>query len=77
MAEGRVCGGILSQKIFEIWSPEMPFPAFWASKFALKFMLTIIVIEIKLEGKTHKKQKIKPKTYFPFIYLLFFVGLFV
>jgi hypothetical protein len=28
----------------------MPFPAFLASKFALKFMLTILVFEIK-EGK--------------------------
>jgi hypothetical protein len=32
----------------------MPFPAFWASKFALKFMLTILVFEIK-DGKMHKK----------------------
>ena len=70
----------------------MPFPAFWANKFALKFILTILVFEIK-EGKTAQKinklltilidfvkqgQRIKPKTYcFPFIYLLFFAGLFV
>jgi hypothetical protein len=32
-------------------------PFFWASKFALKFMLTILVFEIK-EGKMHKKLKI-------------------
>jgi hypothetical protein len=56
MAEGHMCGGILSQKIFEIWSPEMPFPAFWASKFALKFMLTILIIGIK-EGKKRTKNK--------------------
>jgi hypothetical protein len=56
MAEGHVCGGILHQKIFEIWSPEMPFPAFWASRFALKFMLTILVFEIK-EGKNAQKIK--------------------
>jgi hypothetical protein len=49
-----VCGGVLPQKIIEIWSTEMPFPAFWAPKFALKFMLTIVVFEIK-EGKMHKK----------------------
>ena len=57
MAEGHVCGGILPQKIFEIWSPEeMPFPAFWATKFALKFMPTILVFEIKLKKeKAHKK----------------------
>jgi hypothetical protein len=34
----------------------MPFPAFLASKFALKFMLTILVFEIK-EGKNAKKIK--------------------
>jgi hypothetical protein len=56
MAEGHVCGAIFPQKIFEIWSPEMPFPAFWASKFALKFMLTILVFEIK-EGKNAQKIK--------------------
>jgi hypothetical protein len=77
MAKGHLCGGILPQKMFEIWSWEMPFPAFWTSKIALKFMLTILVFEIK--GKTHTKQgqRIKPKTYFLFIYLLFFAGLFV
>jgi hypothetical protein len=46
--------GIIPLNIFEIWSPEMPFPAFWASKFALKFMLTIFVFEIK-EGKNAQK----------------------
>jgi hypothetical protein len=56
MTEGHVCGGILAQKIFEIWSPEMQFPAFWASKFALKCMLTILVFEIK-EEKIHTKSK--------------------
>jgi hypothetical protein len=50
----KVCRGILPQKMFEIWSPEMPFPAFWASKFALKCMLTILVFEIK-EGKNAQK----------------------
>jgi hypothetical protein len=51
-----MCGGILPQKMFEIWSKEMPFPAyaFWASKFALKFMLTIVVFEIK-EWKNAQK----------------------
>ena len=49
-----VSGDILPQKMFEIWSPEIQFPAFWASKFALKFMLTVLVFEIK-EGKKHKK----------------------
>jgi hypothetical protein len=34
----------------------MPFPAFWASKFALNFMLTILVFEIK-EGKNAQKVK--------------------
>jgi hypothetical protein len=34
----------------------MPFPAFWASKFALKFMLTILVFEIK-DGKNAQKVK--------------------
>jgi hypothetical protein len=28
------------------WIPEMSFPAFWASKFAPKFMLTLLVFEI-------------------------------
>jgi hypothetical protein len=41
---------------FEIWSPEMPFPAFRASKFALKLMLTILVFEMK-EGKNSQKLK--------------------
>jgi hypothetical protein len=70
MTEGHVCdrhtnyqawigesGGILHQKIIEIWNPEMPFPAFWASKFALKFMLTILVFE-KKEGKNRTKIKV-------------------
>jgi hypothetical protein len=48
--------GHTTQKVFEIWNPEMPFPAFWASKFALKFMLTILVFEIK-EGKNSQKNK--------------------
>jgi hypothetical protein len=47
-------GGILPQKIFEISSPEMPFPVFWASKFALKFLLTILVFEIKEGENAHK-----------------------
>ena len=34
----------------------MPFPAFGAPKFALKFMLTIVVFEIK-EGKNAQKVK--------------------
>jgi hypothetical protein len=34
----------------------MPFPAFCASKFAQKFMLTILVFEIK-EGKNAQKVK--------------------
>jgi hypothetical protein len=36
----------------------MPFPAFWSSKFAPKFMLTILVIEIK-EGKNAQKKEDK------------------
>ena len=43
-------------KIFEIRSTEMPFPAFSAFKFSPKFMLNILVFEIKKE-KTHKKFK--------------------
>jgi hypothetical protein len=35
-------------------------------------MLTIYLSLKYKKEKTHKKQKIKPKTYFPFIYLLFF-----
>jgi hypothetical protein len=66
MAEGHVCGqytthewggpsgGVLPLKIFETWIPEMSFPAFWASKFIPKFMLTILVFEIN-KGKTPKK----------------------
>jgi hypothetical protein len=53
-SNGHVCGAILPQKMFEIWSTEMPFPAFWASKFARKIMLTILVFEIK-EGKNAQK----------------------
>jgi hypothetical protein len=49
MAEDHKIRGIFPQNIFEIWSPEMPFPAFWAFKFALKFMLSILVFEIKKE----------------------------
>jgi hypothetical protein len=52
-----VCGGVLPQKIFEIWNTEMPFPASWASKFALKFMLTILVFEIKEEKNAQKVKK--------------------
>jgi hypothetical protein len=51
MAEGHVCG-----QSFGIWIPEMPFPAFWASKFAPKFMLTILVFEIN-KGKNAQKVK--------------------
>jgi hypothetical protein len=58
MVGGGGSGGIVSQKMFEIWSSEMPFPAFWASKFALKFMLTILVFEIKEENKRTKSKKI-------------------
>jgi hypothetical protein len=50
------CVGVYSPKLFEIWNTEMPFPAFWASKFALKFMLTILVFEIK-EWKNVQKVK--------------------
>jgi hypothetical protein len=53
---GGGSGGVLPQKNFEIWNTEMPFPPFWASKFALKFMLTILVFEIK-EGKNAQKVK--------------------
>jgi hypothetical protein len=44
--------------MFEIWIPEMSFPAFWASKFAPKFMLTtcILVFEIN-KGKNAQKVK--------------------
>ena len=67
MAEGHVCGqytthewegsgGVLPQNIFEIWIPEMSFPAFWASKFAQKFILTILVFEIN-KGKNAQKVK--------------------
>jgi hypothetical protein len=52
-----VCGGVLPQKIFEIWSTEMPFPAFWVSKFALKFVLTILVFEIKERKNAQKVKK--------------------
>jgi hypothetical protein len=70
---------VWGRTLTEIWCPEMPFPAFWASKFALTFISANYTCNwnIKKEGKTHKKQKIKPKTYFPFIYLLFFACLFV
>jgi hypothetical protein len=54
----RGSGGlILPQKMFEIWSPEMKFPEFWASKFAVKVMLTVLVFEIK-ERKNAQKVKI-------------------
>jgi hypothetical protein len=56
-SNGHVCGGVLRQKIIEIWSTEMPFPAFWASKFALKFMLTIVVFAEINEGKNAQKVK--------------------
>ena len=45
MAKGHMCGG-----------HTPPFPAFRVSKFALKFMLTILVFEIK-EGKNAQKVK--------------------
>jgi hypothetical protein len=60
MAEGHVCGQYIAHEwgvwgeIFEIWIPEMSFPAFWASKFAPKFMLTILVFEIN-KGKNAQK----------------------
>jgi hypothetical protein len=31
-SNGQVCGGVLPQKIFEIWSTEMPFPDFLHSE---------------------------------------------
>jgi hypothetical protein len=46
-------GGVWSL-IFEIWIPEMSFPAFWASKFAPKFMLTLLVFEMN-KGKNAQK----------------------
>jgi hypothetical protein len=69
MAEGHVCGqytthewrgggsgGVLPQKIFEIWISEMSFTAFWASRFAPTYMLTILVFEIN-KGKNAQKVK--------------------
>jgi hypothetical protein len=68
MAESHVCGqytthesgggagGVLPQNIFEIWIPEMSFHAFWASKFAPKYILTILVFEI---NKRKNAQKVK------------------
>jgi hypothetical protein len=48
---GESSGGVLHQKIF-----EMSFYAFRASKFAPKFMITILVFEIN-KGKNEKKVK--------------------
>ena len=45
----RGSGGILSQKMFEIWSPEMPFPAFWALRLFVKFVLTVLVFRAKIK----------------------------
>jgi hypothetical protein len=59
----RGSGGILPQRMFEIWSPEVPFPAFWASKFALKFMLTILVFEEKKRKNARKLKKILTMIY--------------
>jgi hypothetical protein len=58
MAKDHVCGDILPQKMFEIWSTEMPFPALWVSKYALKFMLTVLVFEIKEEKNAQKINKL-------------------
>jgi hypothetical protein len=59
MAESHVCGQYtMPQKIFEIWIPEMSFPAFWASKFAPKFILTILAFEINKRKKAQKVKKI-------------------
>ena len=66
MAESHVCGqytthewvvwGCTPPEIFEIWIPEMSFPAFWAAKLAQKFILTILVFEI---NKARNAQKVK------------------
>jgi hypothetical protein len=48
---GGESGGILPRKMF-----EMSFPAFPASKFAPKFMLTILVFVIN-KGKNARKVK--------------------
>ena len=56
MAEDHVCGQYTTREIFEIRIPEMSFPAFWASKLAPKFMLTLLVFEIK-DGKNAQKVK--------------------
>jgi hypothetical protein len=66
MAEGHVCGQYTTHEWGEsvwgstppenFWIPEMSFPAFWASKFAPKFMLTLLVFEIN-KGKNEQKVK--------------------
>jgi hypothetical protein len=61
MAEGHVCGGILPEKIFEIRSPEMPFPALWAQKRTkkrknaqkIKKLLTIIYHYLVVEKRNN------------------------
>jgi hypothetical protein len=50
------CVGVYSTRKFLTFEAQMPFPAFRASKFALKFVLTILVFEIR-KGKTQKVKK--------------------
>jgi hypothetical protein len=68
MAEGQVCGqytthegggwsgGVLSQKILKFEERGNAISCILRSKFVLKFMLTILVFEIK-EGKNAQKVK--------------------
>jgi hypothetical protein len=42
--------GVVPQKIFEIiWSPEKPFPAFWALHLFFKFVLTVLVFRTNIK----------------------------
>jgi hypothetical protein len=49
--------GYTAQKMFEIWNPEMPFPAFWASKFASKCFSNCTCIWNKRRKKRTKVKK--------------------
>jgi hypothetical protein len=48
-------GGMPPRKIFEIWSPEMRFPAFWALHVTIKFVRIVLISQAKIRKISKSK----------------------